>query len=165
MLVDQHLCIHPKDSIKECYEFVLTSLAVTSMSSSSWRVCEMGGKWPYSCCFLGICSKQYAASLCNSHLIFSQGVLLEFKWCNQIVVLTLLQLGRIPILFHQRYQITIWSHQPVNISWCFTFDMLISLSIDEIGLVWFDGISTIVGYLMPNLFLYIGIWFLNTFCR
>ena len=36
-----------------------------------------------------------------------------------------------------------------------------------IGLVWFYGISTIVGYLMPNpVFTYISnIWFLNTFCR
>ena len=35
------------------------------------------------------------------------------------------------------------------------------------GLVWFYGISTIVGYLMPNpVFTYISnIWFTNTFCR
>ena len=36
-----------------------------------------------------------------------------------------------------------------------------------IGMIWFGGISTIVGYLMPNLsFTYIfNIWFVNTFCR
>ena len=35
------------------------------------------------------------------------------------------------------------------------------------SLVWFYGISTIVGYLMPNpVFRYIlDIWFVNTFCR
>ena len=34
-------------------------------------------------------------------------------------------------------------------------------------LVWFYGISTIVGYLMPNtVFTYtLNIWFVNTFCR
>ena len=34
-------------------------------------------------------------------------------------------------------------------------------------LVWFDGISTIIGYLMPNpVFTYIlSIWFGNAFCR
>ena len=36
-----------------------------------------------------------------------------------------------------------------------------------ISLVWFYGISTIVGYLMPNsVFTYVlNIWFVNTFCR
>ena len=37
----------------------------------------------------------------------------------------------------------------------------------SIGLVWFYGISHIVGYLIQNpVFTYIlNIWFLNTFCR
>ena len=38
---------------------------------------------------------------------------------------------------------------------------------DWFGLVWFYGISNIVGYLMPNpVFTFIlNIWFVNTFCR
>ena len=42
----------------------------------------------------------------------------------------------------------------------------ISLSVRE-GLVWLYGISSIVGYLIPNpIFKYIlNIWFANSFCR
>ena len=37
----------------------------------------------------------------------------------------------------------------------------------QIGLVWFNGISTVVGYFMPNpIFTYVlNIWFVNPFCR
>ena len=38
------------------YEFVPTSSAASCMSDSSkWIVFVMGGKWPYSCCFVGCC--------------------------------------------------------------------------------------------------------------
>ena len=33
-------------------------------------------------------SKQYAESLCGSHLAFSSDVSLDSRWCNHIVVLT-----------------------------------------------------------------------------
>ena len=45
----------------------------------------------------GICLKQHVASLCSSHLALSSNILLKSKWCNHAVVLTWLQLGRIPI--------------------------------------------------------------------
>ena len=35
---------------------------------------EMGGKWPYSCCFMGLCFQylfKIIAFLCSSHLVFS----------------------------------------------------------------------------------------------
>ena len=40
------------------YEFVLASPAVPHMSclsylNGSWMVCEMGGRWPYNCCYVG----------------------------------------------------------------------------------------------------------------
>ena len=44
-----------------------------------------------------------AASWSSFHLAF----LLNSKWCNHTIVPTWLQLGRIPILFHQRDQISI----------------------------------------------------------
>ena len=71
-------------------------------------VCVVGGKWPYNCCVVGS-SKQHVASLCSSHQAFSQNVSLDFKWCNHTVVLTWLQLGRIPNLFYERDQISIQS--------------------------------------------------------
>ena len=45
-----------------------------------------------------------------------------------------------------------------------TYKILTPLSF---RLVWFCGISSIVGYIMPNLFYtyVLNIWFLNTFCR
>ena len=71
-----------------------------------WMVCEMGIKWPYSCCFLSaaskICSKQHAASLCNSYLAFSLVFLSESRWYIHTVVQMWLQLGKNPILFYQR---------------------------------------------------------------
>ena len=43
-------------------------------------ICEMGDRWPYSCCFVDvatrICSKMIAAFLCNFQLAFSPSVLL-----------------------------------------------------------------------------------------
>ena len=38
------------------YEFILTSPAVSRMSgSSNFDSFVMGGRWPYSCCFVGCC--------------------------------------------------------------------------------------------------------------
>ena len=37
------------------YELVPTSPAVSCISGSSWIVFVMGGKWLYSCCFVGCC--------------------------------------------------------------------------------------------------------------
>ena len=54
--------------------FVLTSTEY--LTHRSWMVCEMGVKWPYNYAACKICSKQHAASLCNSHLAFSPSILL-----------------------------------------------------------------------------------------
>ena len=57
----------------------------------------------------------------------------------------------------------------INHYWLFNAKSFLYIYIKYIwfGLVGFYGISTIVGYLMPNtLYTYIiNIWFLNTFCR
>ena len=56
-----------------------------------------------------IWSKQQVTSLCSFHLAFLPSVLLESKWCNPTTVLTWLKLWRIPFLFYERNQISIWS--------------------------------------------------------
>ena len=55
----------------------------TCLVHLTWMVCEIAGKWIYSCCLVGswICSKQYAVSWCISHLAFSPDTLLKSKWC------------------------------------------------------------------------------------
>ena len=47
-----------------------------------------------------IYSKHHITSVCRSYLAFSPGILLKSKWYTPTVVLTLIQLGRIPILFY-----------------------------------------------------------------
>ena len=78
----QHYC---------CYSLYITSYVwvhrCTSFTSSSFAhlinmVSEMGGKWPYSHCFVESCLKQYATSLCGSHLVLFQGI--SWKWCSHI---------------------------------------------------------------------------------
>ena len=68
----------------------------------------MGSKWLYSCCLLctasWICSKQHTVFLYSFYLAFSLGILLKSKLCNHTVVLTSLQLGKIPVLFYLRDQ-------------------------------------------------------------
>ena len=39
------------------YEFVLSSPAVSCMPCSSYLTFEIGGRWPYSCCFIGAASR------------------------------------------------------------------------------------------------------------
>ena len=79
----------------------------------TWIVCELGGKWPYSWCFAGFyfqdLSKQHVTSLYSSHLAFSKCISLAFIWCIHTVALTQPQLGRNPVLFFQRIQISYFS--------------------------------------------------------
>ena len=76
--------------------------------------CEMGDRWPYICCFIGCCFRQFVqnstqCSCLNSLLAFSPGFSFKSKWCNCAVVLSRLLLGRISFLFHFRDQISIYS--------------------------------------------------------
>ena len=63
--------------------YLLLQLFTACLFHLNWMICMMGGKWPYSCCFVGaaskICSKQHVVSLCSSHLAFSLGVSLKSK--------------------------------------------------------------------------------------
>ena len=88
------------------------------------------------------CSKQHAAFLCSFHQSFPPCILLKFKWCNHTVVLTWLELGRIPILFLSK---GLHSHIVINLSiavHALPMCMLILLSVDEILLPRYKNWST-----------------------
>ena len=101
LLVDQHWHVHLQVSMRErrwwvrpCFYQQCPACRVLL----TWMVCEMGGKWQYSC-FLwavasGICSRQRAAFLCSSYRAFPLGVLLASMWCIHMVIWTQLQLRK-----------------------------------------------------------------------
>ena len=90
------MCRNQLDNIT--YEFVFISPVLTCLT---WIVFEMEGIWPYSCCFVGCCFKDFFKTACSILVsfpsIFSPGVSLKSKWCNHTIVLIWLQLERIPI--------------------------------------------------------------------
>ena len=71
----------------------------------TWIDSEMGGKWLYSCCFVGWCFQDLFKRACSIRVLFPANIFLnaslECKWCSLTVELIWLQLGIIPILFHQ----------------------------------------------------------------
>ena len=94
-----------------------------------------GGKLLFSYCFVDaasrICSKQHSASLGNSYQAFSSSTLLKSRWCNHTIVLSQLQLGRIPDLFYQRLDFHIVDNLLIAVD-AFPVHVLTSLSVDEI---------------------------------
>ena len=136
--VGQHWCVHVQDSIGECL-FWFCPYFISMSCSSYW---DGFARWEVSgrttAVLQGaasrICSKQHAATLCSSHLAFSPSVSLESEWCNHTVVLTRLQLGRIPILFHQRSNFHMVNNPLITVH-ALPMHILISLSVDEILLL------------------------------
>ena len=65
--------------------------------------CEILGKWPHACNFVGCCfkdfSKQHGASLCSFDQALSLSISFECRSDNHTTVSTGLQLGRNPVLF------------------------------------------------------------------
>ena len=81
------------------YELVPTSPAVSCVSGCLILIVfVMGGRWPYSSCFVGAVSWTYAiflaAFLCNCRKVFSPSVQLESMWCIHIAVSTRSLLGK-----------------------------------------------------------------------
>ena len=66
--------------------------------SLTWIVLVMGGKWPYSWCFVGCCRQHLfnisRSFLCNCRLAFPPAVLLASKKCIHTAVSTRPLLGR-----------------------------------------------------------------------
>ena len=81
-----------------------------------------------------ICSKQHAAFLWSSHLVFSLCISFVSMLCICTVVLTLPQLGKYSILSYERDQISIWVKT-------FARRMLTSLSVDEMLLLRYVNLS------------------------
>ena len=148
------LCWWPNTGVSICWgqleNFVNDSVSPPpAVLSMSWMVCEMGDKWTYSCCYFTprICLKQLSASFSTSYLAFPPSTLLM---SSHTIVLIRIQLERIPILweifdFHMADNLSIAVH-------IFPIRMLTSLSVDMyFDLVsLFNGISTFMGYLIPN---------------
>ena len=94
-------CRRPSKNV--AYEFVLTTSCSTQhalLVFLGWF--EMGGKWPYNYCFRVLLPGFVENKTLHPRVVFiklfSSGVSLELKWCNYIVVLPWLQLGRMPFL-------------------------------------------------------------------
>ena len=88
-----------------------------------------------------ICLKQHTTSLCDTNLAFSPSISLESKWCNHTVVLTLLELRRIPVLFCQRPEFHMVDNLSIAVH-ALPISMLKSLSIDVILLPRYMNWST-----------------------
>ena len=75
-------------------------------------ICEVEGKWPYHCCFVGVASriysKQHVTFLLCLHQAFSLHVSLESSRFIHTVVPKWAQLGRNPVLYYLGDQISIW---------------------------------------------------------
>ena len=97
----------------------------------AWIVFVMGGRWPYSWCFVGCCRQDLfniaCKFLCNCRLPYSQAVLLASKWCIHTAVLTWPLPGRNCVSFYQSGLISIWS---IAVH-AFVSRMSMSFSVDE----------------------------------
>ena len=76
-------------------------------------VLVMGGKWPYSCCFVVCCLLTLFtidhSILCCLRLAFPLYVLLASRWCLITIVLTQPLFGRNPTLYYRIDKTSIWS--------------------------------------------------------
>ena len=71
----------------------------------TWRVLKMGGKWPYSCCFIGYSFQYLFKIACSIVLLYPTSIFLcflsAFIWFSHRLILTEPLLGRNPVLFHR----------------------------------------------------------------
>ena len=78
----------------------------------TWIVFVMGGRWPYSWCFVECCRQDclilLATFLRSCRLASSPAVLLASKWCIHTAVSTRLLLGRNCVSFYRSGLISMW---------------------------------------------------------
>ena len=101
-----------------------------------WRVCEMRGKWPYSCCFVGCCFQDlfkstYSIIVQLPFSFFSKHFLQVFQPYDSF---SQLQLGRIPVLFYWRSDFHMVNNLSIIVH-SLPMCMLALLSVDEILLL------------------------------
>ena len=142
--VGQHYCVQRRTS--HLSSSLLLQQCPMCFVRLTWIVCEMGGSWLNSCCFVEYCFqdfwKQFAPSLYSSHLDFSPSALFKSWWCSHTLVLTWLQLDR-----NSRFILSERSdfQMIINLSivvHAFPVRMLTSLSVDEILLLRYMNWST-----------------------
>ena len=134
------------------YDFVLASAAMSNISCSSWMVFERGGKWLYSCCFVGSCFQDWfsiAHSILVSNLFSIHFVSVHVvNPYSNVDTTTAWQKFRFNLSnrpdFHIIDSLSIAVH-------AFARHVLKSLSVDEMlllifGLAWFGCTSPIVNY-------------------
>ena len=122
------------------HEFVLASPAVSRMACLSyWIVLEIGGKWPYNCCFVGCC---FQDSFNIAHCILVQ-FLSRFSSINFASVHVVHPYSRINItaawkksrfILSYRSDFSMIDNLSITVhafAWC----ILMSLSVDEIQLL------------------------------
>ena len=97
----------------------------------TWVVLEIGGKWPYNCCFVGCCFQDFfniaSTFFCCS---FSLCILSAYMWCTHRVVFIFSNRSD----FHMIDSLSIAVH-------AFTRRILISLSVDETQLLRYVNLS------------------------
>ena len=104
-----------------------------------WIVLQIGGRWPYSCCFVGCCFQDLfiIAFLCSFRLAFSLYVLSVSMWCIYRVVLMQLLLGRKCFIlldsldFYMMDNLSIVVHVFARCSWCVFSYMNLSTNFRE----------------------------------
>ena len=102
-----HWHVHVLGSIEEChlggYQYVSNSIQHILFIFLGW-IFEMRGKWPYSCCLVGMLLPRFVQNcivfLFSSNLAFFPCVLLASMWCIHIVVLIQPQRGKDRSDFH-----------------------------------------------------------------
>ena len=60
-LVVQHFYVHVKGSMGECHWWFCSACCV----HLTWMVLEIGGRWPYTCCFMGYYFLDLFSFACN----------------------------------------------------------------------------------------------------
>ena len=117
-----------------CYLYLLCHWYPALVVHFTWLLCEMGGKCLYSCYFVKCCFQHLFKTICSlfvggSNLAFSPGIV--SKWCNNMILLTCLELRKCSILFNQRSDFHIVLNLSIAVS-ALPVCMLTLFSVDEI---------------------------------
>ena len=124
---------HNQQCVGFCCKMLLMSFFISpAVSTVSLFVllsgCEMGGRWPYNCCFQVCC---FLNLFKTAHLAFSPSISLAPRWCKHTVVLTWPQVGKkshfLRTDFHMVDNLSIAVHVCL-------MHMLTLVSVDEIWL-------------------------------
>ena len=122
-------------SCKQCFLLSTFQTRFSLFNRLTSMVSEMGGKWPYSCCFTGFCFQDlFKTCVVNIKLCSIRFVIVHVVYpCNCIDTATFWKKN--PIQFYQKDQIFRWSIS-------FARRTLISISVDEMQLLGYVNLTT-----------------------